>query len=78
MIAAMDAELEHRFSNTPSEELKLCAAYTCDDVTANEWKSMLEGHFGKTCEMDPLPLSIACHTGPGAIAAGFVRVYPGE
>ena len=78
MIAAMDEELVDRFSDIPAEELKLGAAYTCDEETANAWKKALEEHFGKPCEMDPLPLSIACHTGPGAIAAGFVRVYPGE
>lgn len=78
MIAAMDEELVDRFSDIPAEELKLGAAYTCDEETANAWKKTLEEHFGKPCEMDPLPLSIACHTGPGAIAAGFVRVYPGE
>lgn len=78
MIAAMDEELADRFSDIPAEELKLGAAYTCDEETANAWKKTLEEHFGKPCEMDPLPLSIACHTGPGAIAAGFVRVYPGE
>ena len=78
MIAAMDEELADRFSDIPAEELKLGAAYTCDEETANARKKTLEDHFGKPCEMDPLPLSIACHTGPGAIAAGFVRVYPGE
>lgn len=78
MIAAMDEELASRFGHILPEELKLGAAYTCDEETALEWKQTLEEHFGKPCEADPLPLSIACHTGPGAIAAGFVRVYPGE
>jgi len=77
MIAALEDDLANRFSEIPKEELVLQAAYTCTDEEAQEWKLMLEEHFGQKCDMSPLPLSIASHTGPGAVGAAFTRKYIG-
>lgn len=77
MISALESDLAGRFSKIPKEELALEAAYTCSEEEALEWKRSLEEHFGRECDMSPLPLSIACHTGLGAVAAAFTRRYMG-
>jgi len=75
MIEALEADRDGRFKDIPQEELQLEAAYTCTEEEALEWKRQLEEHFGMECVMSPLPLSIACHTGPGAIGTAFTRKY---
>ena len=77
MIAALEDDLNGRFSSIPRGELRLEAAHTCSDEEAFQWKQMLEEHFGQECDMSPLPLSIACHTGPGALGCAFTRQYIG-
>ena len=69
--------MNRRFSSIPRGELRLEATYTCSDEEAFQWKQMLEEHFGQACDMSPLPLSIACHTGPGALGCAFTRQYIG-
>lgn len=75
MIEALEADRSTRFADVPADKLQLQAAYTCTEEEALEWKSQLEAHFGLTCDMSALPLSIACHTGPGAVGAAFTRRY---
>lgn len=77
MITALEDDMNRRFSSIPRGELRLEAAYTCSDEEAFQWKQMLEEHFGQACDMSPLPLSIACHTGPGALGCAFTRQYIG-
>jgi len=75
MIEALEEDRRTRFADIPADKLQLQAAYTCTDEEAMEWKEQLEAHFGLSCDMSPLPLSIACHTGPGAVGTAFTRKY---
>ena len=66
MLEAMEKELNGRFQG---KEVVLQAAYSCSEEEAAQWKAMIEERFpGFKVQMDRLTLSIACHTGPGAIA----------
>ncbi len=69
MFDAMEADISGRFKG---RRIRLGAAYTCSHDEALEWKREIEEHFPGLGEvtMDPLTLSVACHTGPGAIGIG--------
>ena len=77
LIAAVKKEVEERFP----EELKqgkvtVSVVHTFEDVNAPELQSFVEEVKSAFPEMpffvcDPLPLFIACHTGPKGLAIGF-------
>ena len=77
LIAAVRKEAEERFP----EELKqgkvsVSVAHTFEDLDSQELKDFVEEVKAAFPEMsffvcDPLPLFIACHTGPKALAVGF-------
>lgn len=73
MFDALEADLDGKFRG---HSVRLCAAYTCTHDEALEWKREIEEHFPGMGEvtMDPLTLSVACHTGPGAIGIGCSRI----
>ena len=78
MISAMKKEIEERFPEALSQgKINISIAHTFEDVNAQEIKDFtqemkkeFEGVKFFVC--DPLPLFIACHTGPGAIGVGYV------
>lgn len=71
MIEAMRHDLETTFADC---DYTMYVAYAGDEQMGLEWKAFVESKFpGHEIHMDPLPLSIACHTGPGTIGVGAVR-----
>lgn len=66
MLDAMEKDMQERFSD---KEMCLEAAYTCSEEKAMKWKAEIEERFpGYEVYMGKLPLSIACHIGPGSMA----------
>lgn len=66
MLDAMEKDIAVRFAG---KAVHLCAAYTCSDEEAQEWKRELETRFpGYEIHMDRLSLSVACHIGAGSMA----------
>lgn len=70
MLDALAANLEGRFRG---KKPVLLAAHTCEDEEAEEWLEEIQSRFpGYETYMAPLSLSIACHTGRGALGIGCV------
>lgn len=77
MLERVQADLEGRLKPLrDSGELVLSLAYSqvSDEVLA-DWRAEILAAFpnDRFVEGDPLTLSIACHTGPGALAVGAMR-----
>ena len=78
MKAAMAAIIEGlqqdravRFAGQP---VTIRAAYTGDYDLGEQWRLTLQMAFPDLfIEKDPLPLSIACHTGEGALGVGIMQ-----
>lgn len=71
MLDAVRKDLEERFRDTP---VILRTAWTGDDGIGRMWTSQVQEKFPQfTVTGDPLPISIACHVGPGVIALGLMR-----
>lgn len=74
MIQAMADDFEKRFSDPKGERMHLCIAYTKNREAAEEFRDEIRERFpNHTIEIDPLPLNIACHIGPGALAIACSR-----
>ncbi|MGI5894679.1 MAG: DegV family protein [Candidatus Merdivicinus sp.] len=58
----------------PQWKLRVMTAYSGDPELGAEWNRMVQEYFPEApVYCAPLPLSIACHTGPGALGIGCVR-----
>lgn len=70
MLDAMKKDFETRFAAAAAKgEMRLQIAHTNNAEAANEFKQEVEAVFeGFDIYVDELPLSIACHIGPGALA----------
>lgn len=77
-IEAMKHDLETRFAEAwESGRIHLFAAYSGDPEEANRWLAELQEAFpGHAIHMDPLSLSVSCHTGPGALGVGCSVMLP--
>lgn len=77
IISAVRKEMEERFPNELKEgKITISIAHTFENVNSVElenFKQEVESAFpdAKFFVCDPLPLFIACHTGPNAIAVGY-------
>lgn len=73
MLDAVERDLEKRFSG--KRGVMVAAAYTCSEAEAEIWSDEIRARFGERyCGyIAPLSLSVACHTGPGAVAMGCVK-----
>lgn len=73
LLDAVERDLNTRFAGV--EGVSVQAAYTCSDEEAEQWASEIRGRFGDRFNgyIAPLALSIACHTGPGALGVGCVK-----
>lgn len=81
MIDAIKKDLEGRFSGYVEKgELILQVAYTTSRQEAEEWTREVREAFPDlpVTRMDPLALSIVCHTGPGVLALTACHVLKGE
>lgn len=75
MIAAVAKDLEERFADPNAEKCWMEIAYTCEREVAEEFQKEIRQQFPQVQEihMDPLSLSVACHIGPGALAAAVTK-----
>lgn len=75
MIDAIRHDMENRFASAiGAEGVYLDAAYTGNKEEAEQWRAeLMEAFPGYEIHMDPLSLSVACHIGPGALAAACCR-----
>ena len=73
MLDAVERDLEKRFAG--KRGVMVAAAYTCSEAEAEVWSDEIRARFGERyCGyIAPLSLSVACHTGPGAVAMGCVK-----
>lgn len=74
MLTAIKNDMENRFGGADPDRFWIQAAYTYDKEAAAQWEQEISAAFGG-CEvlMVPLPLSVACHIGPGALAIACCR-----
>lgn len=78
MKAAMQAIIEglkqDRDVRFAGQKLTIRAAYSGDPENGELWRAELQKAFPEfTIEKDPLPLSIACHVGDGALGVGIMK-----
>ena len=69
MMDAIESDLGHRFGSVSGEGCVISISHTQNEDEALEFKKKAEARFpGHIIQIDPLPLSISCHIGPGALA----------
>jgi fatty acid-binding protein DegV len=78
MIQRVQADIQGRLKPLrDAGHLAVSIAYSqISDADRADWWSQVQAAFpeDKLVEGDPLTLSIACHTGPGALGVGAVRI----
>ena len=73
MLDAVRQDLEQDFAG---RRVIVATAYSGDPEQGALWAETVRGAFpGHPFMTDPLPLSIGCHVGPGALGAGLVLDY---
>lgn len=77
MLEAIRSDIEHRFADVDPGSLRLDAAYTDDEEEGKKFRQeVLEAFPGYPLGyMDPLTLSVSCHTGYGALGVAVTRVF---
>jgi len=71
MLEAIRKDLDTRFARVP---MILRTAYTGDEGIGKAWNAQVQERFPEyQVTSDPLPISIACHVGPGVIALGVMK-----
>jgi len=71
MLDAVRRDLNERFNGVP---MLLRTAYTGDTTIGKVWNAQVQEKFPEfEVTGDPLPISIACHVGPGVIALGLMK-----
>lgn len=71
MLDAVRKDLDTRFAGA---RMLLRTAYTGDAAIGRAWNAQVQERFPEfTVTGDPLPISIACHVGPGVIALGLMK-----
>ena len=74
MAAIIDGLAHDRAVRFAGKPVIIRAAYTGDEELGEQWRLTLQRAFPDlVIEKDPLPLSIACHTGEGALGVGIMR-----
>ena len=69
MIKAMQADCEKRFGGAKGENVHLYVAHTNNEQAAIEFREEIKTYFPEQeVEINALPMSIACHLGPGTLA----------
>ena len=70
IIEGLESDRAGRFAGKP---VSIRAAYTGSEETGEKWRLVLQSAFPDLAiEKDPLPLSIACHTGADALGVGIM------
>ena len=71
MIDGLKYDQAHHFAG---KKMVIRAAYSGDAETGAIWQAELQTAFpGMSIGLDPLPISISCHTGDGALGAGIMQ-----
>lgn len=71
MIDGLKNDQAHRFAG---EKMVIRAAYSADAEAGAVWQAELQAAFpGMSIGLDPLPISISCHTGEGALGVGMMK-----
>lgn len=75
MIAAIEADVESRFGGMQNvRNIHFEVAHTANDAAAEELAAQIREKFGVSdVVVNPLPLSVSCHIGPGALAFACSR-----
>lgn len=69
MLEAVEYDIKNRFKD---EKTEIRVAYTGKLSQGEEWQKKVAGYFPQyEVGLDVLPLSIACHLGPGALGIGI-------
>lgn len=72
MIEAIQKDKDERFAD--AEKLVIRAAYSGDEKAGEAWRAELQKAFPKfKIEKEPLPISISCHVGDGALGLGIMK-----
>ncbi|MBR4123572.1 MAG: DegV family protein [Clostridia bacterium] len=72
MLQAVEDDIKNRFSG---EKIEIRAAYTGKLSQGEEWQTKVAERFSQyEIGLDVLPLSIACHLGPGALGIGINKI----
>lgn len=71
MIDGLKYDQTHRFAG---KKMIIRAAYSGDAKVGAIWQAELQSAFPEMAiGLDPLPISISCHTGEGALGVGMMR-----
>lgn len=71
MIDGLKYDQAHRFAG---KKMAIRAAYSGDAEAGAIWQAELQTAFpGMSIGLDPLPISISCHTGDGALGVGMMK-----
>lgn len=71
MIDGLKYDQNHRFAG---KKMIIRAAYSGDAEVGAVWQAELQAAFpGMSIGLDPLPISISCHTGDGALGVGMMK-----
>ncbi len=77
MCDAMKADLQGRLASS-KDRLQLYVAYTFDREAAEAFAVTVKDIFGIEPMIAPLPLSVSCHIGPGALALAVAATEDGS
>lgn len=73
MLEAIQADLDGEFAG---KKVIIAAAYSGDRQEGEAWAQVVHETFpGYPFMADPLPLSVGCHVGPGALGAAIFTDY---
>lgn len=75
MVTAAKKDMEERFHDPEGICTKIFVVHSNNEAAALEFKEELKALFPKTGDIyvDHLSLSVACHTGPGALAIACIN-----
>lgn len=74
MIKALERDIEERFGGLQNVRLYVAHAHRAEDAAS--FADEVRAHFGTgDVYVDRLPLSIACHIGPGALGIGCTKIW---
>ena len=74
METAIDGIVTDLETRSAGEKMRIRTAYSGDEKVGRDWQRIVAGRFPDfEIEIDPIPISISCHTGPGALGVGIFR-----
>ena len=74
MQSMIDGLKQDQVGRFAGQKLTIRAAYSGDAEAGAAWQAELQKAFPEmTIGLDPLPISISCHTGDGALGAGIMK-----